>query len=77
MGGGGGLGGWFDPFAVLADEVDEALDGFCFGDVKGDGVFADVEVDFPGCSADVAEVCVCHFAGAVDDAAHDGDADAF
>jgi hypothetical protein len=38
-----------------------------------DGVLADVEIDLVGRAADVAEIRVGHFAGAVDDAAHDGD----
>ena len=40
-------------------------------------VFADVEVDLAGRAADVAEIGVGHFAGAVDDAAHDGNFDPF
>ncbi len=67
----------FDPFAVVADEVDEAIDGFDFGDVELHRGLADVEIDFVGGAADVAEIGVGHFAGAVDDAAHDGDFDAF
>ena len=41
------------------------------------GGFADVEIDFAGRAADVAKIRVGHFAGAVDDAAHDGDFHAF
>ena len=40
------------------------------------GRLADVEVHLAGRAADVAEIGVGHFAGAVDDAAHDGDFDA-
>lgn len=65
-----------DPLAVLADEVDKALNGFGFGDVEFHGGFADVEVDLAGCTADVAEIGICHFAGAIDDAAHDSDTNA-
>ena len=65
-----------DPFAVFADQVLEALDGFGFGDVEFHRGLADVEVDLAGRAADVAEIGVGHFAGAVDDAAHDGDFDA-
>ncbi len=65
------------PLAVFADEVHEAFDGFVFGDVEFDGGFADVEVDFAGGAADVSKVGVGHFARAVDDAAHNGDFDAF
>src|SRR5271169_4952569 len=74
-GGGDGF-GRVEPFAVVFDEVDEAGDGFGFGDVEFDGGFADVEVDLAGRAADVAEVGIGHFAGAVDDATHDGDLDA-
>ena len=68
--------GRVEPLAVFLDEVDEALDGFAFGDVEFHGGLADVEVDLAGRAADVAEIGVGHFAGAVDDAAHDGDLDA-
>ena len=70
--------GWgVDPAVVFFDEVDEAVDGFGFGDIEFHGGLADVEIDFAWGAADVAEVGVGHFAGAVDDAAHDGDADPF
>src|SRR2546426_3487851 len=62
-----------DPFAVFADKVDEPVDGFHYGDVEFDGLLTNVEVDFPGSAADVAEVRVGHFARAVDDATHDRD----
>ena len=65
------------PAAVFFDEVDEAFDGFAFGDVELHGGLADVEIDLLGSAADVAEVGVGHFTGTVDDAAHDGDAHAF
>ena len=44
-----------------------------FGNVEFHRRLADVEVDLAGRAADVAEIGVGHFAGAVDDAAHDGD----
>jgi hypothetical protein len=62
-----------DPLAVLADEGDQAGVGVGLGDVVLDAVRPDVEVDFAGGAADVAEVGVGHLAGAVHDAAHDGD----
>ena len=58
---------------VLADEILEALDGFGLGDVEFHGGLADVEVDLAGRAADVAEIGVGHFAGAVHDATHDRD----
>ena len=39
--------------------------------------FCRYKVDFIGGSSDVAEVCIGHFSGAVDDTTHDGDGDAF
>ena len=79
---GGSLGGrvlgfGVDPFSVGADELDEAVVGLGLGDVVLDALLADVEVYLAGGAADVAEVGVGHFAGPVDDAAHDGDFDAF
>ena len=62
---------------MLADEVHEAVHGIGFGDVELDGGLADVEVDLAGRAAHVAEVRVRHLAGAVHDAAHDGDLHAF
>lgn len=66
-----------DPFAVTADQVNQAVDGILFGDVEGNWRFADIEVNFVRGAADVAEVGIGHFAGAIDDAAHDGDAHSF
>src|SRR5690606_17245639 len=74
---GGGDGLRIDPFAVLADEGDEAVVGLVLGQVILHAGLADVEIDFSGSAADVAEIGVGHLAGAVYDAAHDGDFDAF
>lgn len=65
------------PPAVFFDQVHEALDGFLLGDVELHGGLADVEIDLAGGSADVAEVGIGHLAGAIHNAAHDGDAHAF
>jgi len=62
---------------VLLDEGDEAVVGVGLGDVVLDAVFADVEVYFARGATDVAEIGVGHFAGAVHDAAHDGEFHAF
>ena len=62
-----------DPASVFADEVYEAIDGLGLGDVEFYGCLADIEVDLAGGAADIAEVGIGHFAGAVYDAAHDGD----
>ena len=66
-----------DPLAVLADEILQPVHGFGLGDVELHGLLAHVEVHFSRCSADVAEVGVRHFAGAIYDATHDGDLHAF
>lgn len=62
---------------MFFDKFDEFFDGVFLRDVEFDALFADVEVDFSGGAADVTEVGIGHFAWAVDDAAHDGDGDAF
>jgi hypothetical protein len=62
---------------VLADQVDETIDGLGLRDVEFDCGFTDVEIDLTWCAADVAEIGIRHFARAIDDAAHDGDFDAF
>ena len=59
---------------MFANEVGEAIDGFLLWDVEFDGLLADVEVDLAGGTANITEVCICHFTGAVNNAAHDGDA---
>src|SRR5205823_3220691 len=68
---------WLCPFAVLSDEIDQPLNCLPLRDVKLDRGLADVEVDLAWRAADVAEIGIGHFAGAVDDAAHDGDFHAF
>src|SRR6478609_9632678 len=70
-------GRWLHPLAVLLDEVLQPLDGFVLRDVELHGLLADVEIDLPRGAADVAEIGVRHFAGAVHDAAHDRDLHAF
>ena len=61
---------------MFADEVGEVGDGVIFRDIELDGGFADIEVNFAGGTADVAEIRVGHFAWAIDDTAHHGDANA-
>ena len=65
--------GRLDPLAVLFDQGDEAGVGLGLGEVVLHTGLADVEVDFARGAADVAEIGVGHFAGAVYDAAHDGE----
>ena len=62
---------------MLANQIFESIDGFCFGNVEFHRGLADVEIDFAGRAADVAEIGVGHFAGPIDDASHDGDLHAF
>src|SRR5271154_3608736 len=58
------------PLAVFLDEVHETIHRLAFGNVEFDGRFANVEIDLPRRSADITEIRVRHFPGAVDDAAH-------
>ena len=62
---------------MLFNEGDKTSVCFSLGDVILNAVFTDVEVDLAGGAADVAKVGVGHFAGAVYDAAHDGELHAF
>src|SRR6266567_1840860 len=65
-----------DPFAVLANQVHAPVHRLDFGDIEFNGGLADVEIDFARGAANVTEVGVRYLAGAIDDAAHDGDFDA-
>ena len=47
-------------------ELEEFVDGFVFGDVFEDRVFAAVNMHFPIGAADIAVVGIGHFAGSVD-----------
>src|SRR5581483_1068940 len=58
------------------DEVDEFFVGNGKVDAFLDAILANVQIDFPRSSADVAKVRVRHFAGPVHDASHDRDLDA-
>ena len=58
---------------MLANQIFESIDGFCFGNVEFHRGLADVKIHFAGRAADVAEICIRHFAGTVHDASHDGD----
>src|SRR4051812_32611867 len=69
-------GGCIHPLPVLLDEVDEPLHGLPFWNIKLHRLPADVEIDLVRGSTHVAEVRIGHFARAIDDAAHHGDAHA-
>ena len=58
---------------MFLDQGNQTGVGLGLGEVVLDAVLADVEVDFSGSAADVAEVGVGHFPGAVYDAAHNGE----
>ena len=58
---------------MLFNQRNEPIDGFSLRDAGGDAFFADVEIDFPGSAADIAEIGVRHFARPVYDATHDTD----
>lgn len=59
------------------EEVDEFLDSLFLGDSGFDDLSFSVEGDFASGGSDVSVVGVGHFSGAVDDASHDGDVEAF
>ena len=61
-----------NPFPMLANQIFESIDGFCFGNIEFHCGFADVEIYFAGSAADVAKIRVCHFTRAIHNAAHDG-----
>ena len=58
---------------MLFDKINESFDRLRLGDVEFHRLFANVEIDFVRCAADVAEVRICHFSWAINDASHDGD----
>ena len=62
---------------MFSDEIDEALDGFGFGDVEPHRLTPDVEVDLARRTTNVAEIGIGHFTRAVHDASHNGDLHAF
>ena len=62
-----------DPLSVLPDQINYSFVSLFLRDVIAHTGFSNVEIDFSGSSADVAEVCIGHFTRAVYDAAHDGD----
>src|SRR4051812_12047036 len=61
------------PFSVFFYKRNKSGVGFGLGDVVLDAGLADVEIDLPRGATDVAEIGVGHLAGAVYDAAHDGE----
>ena len=58
---------------MLANQILESIDCFCFGNVEFHCGLADVKIHFAGRAADVAEIRIGHFAGTVYDASHDRD----
>ena len=62
---------------MIANKILQAIDCFGFGNVEFHRGFADVEIDLSRGAADVTEIGIRHFTGAVHDAAHDRDLYAF
>ena len=62
---------------MLADQIFEPIDRFRSGILNFTAVLPTYRFNLPRRAADVAEVGVGHFAGAVYDAADDGELDAF
>ena len=58
---------------MFADQVLEKIDRLGFGNIELHWGTTDIEIDLPWSSTDVAEIGIGHFAGAIDDAPHDGD----
>src|SRR6185369_2181055 len=66
-----------DPFAMFFDQIHQPFDSFGLGNVELDCGFADVKIDFVGGAAHIAKIGISHFAGAIYNATHDGDLNAF
>ena len=65
------LGNRVDPPTMFSNEVNQSIDSFGFGNIEFHGLLADVEIYLAGSAANITEVCICHFAGAIYDATHD------
>src|SRR6201996_8839302 len=74
---GRGHGQRFDPGFVFFEQVDELVDGDGAVYAPLHDILAFVKGDLTGAAAYIAEIRVRHFAGAVDDATHDGYLDPF
>src|SRR5712691_1324149 len=64
---------WFDPLAVLTNQILQPFHRFGLGDVKFYGGLANIEIHFAGRAADVTEIRIRHFARTIHNAAHDRD----
>ena len=58
---------------MLANQIFESIDGFCFGNIEFHCGLAYVKIHFAGRAADVAEIRIGHFAGTVYDTSHNCD----
>src|SRR5439155_15169123 len=67
----------FGPFAMLPDEIFEAIDRFRFMNIEFYRRFSDIAIDLARRTANVTKIRVCHFAGAIHNTAHDRNLDAF
>ena len=72
-----GIGGRICPLAMFANKLDEGLHGILGRNMVLNAFPADIEVYLPGGASDVTEVGVSHLPRTINDAAHDGDGDAF
>lgn len=61
---------------MFFDELDKFIDGIDLRNIIFNTFFSYVKINLTWGAADVAEIGVCHFARAVNDATHDGDGDA-
>ena len=58
---------------MFANQILQSFNRFGLGNVELHRRLADVKIHFPGRAADVTEIRIGHFAGAVHDASHDRD----
>ena len=58
---------------MLADQINQSVNGFALWDVELHGRLADVEIDFSWCAADVTKVSIGHFARTIYNTTHDRD----
>ena len=66
-----------NPIPITGDQIDQPVDSLGGFDAFVNDFLAAVEGDFVWTDTDVAVVGIRHFAGTVDDAAHDSNFDAF
>src|SRR5437660_125534 len=59
-----------NPLPMFADQIDQAVDRFPFGNVELNGRLPNVKIDLPRRSAHIPEIGISHFARSIHDATH-------